>query len=59
MEPRDKRQEPQPLAADDFTSAARAGWEADARRLHAAGDDHLAWPEIANDADKGLRWAKR
>ncbi len=34
----------------------REGWAADARRLAAAGDDALAWPEIANAGDSRLVW---
>ena len=36
--------------------ALRAGWAEDSKRLAAAGDDRLVWPEFANDGDKDLEW---
>jgi antitoxin MazE len=36
--------------------AARKGWAEDSRRLAAAGEGGLAWPEFASDADKDLKW---
>lgn len=34
----------------------RAGWAEDSKAIHAAGDDKLVWPELANDADKDWSW---
>ena len=34
----------------------REGWAEDAWRLAAAGDDALAWPELANADDDKLVW---
>jgi antitoxin MazE len=34
----------------------RAGWAEDAKRLAAAGDDALVWPEFANEGDDELQW---
>ena len=34
----------------------RAGWAEDSKRLAAAGEDGLVWPEFANDGDKDLKW---
>jgi antitoxin MazE len=34
----------------------RAGWAEASRKIAAAGDDALAWPEFANAADDELRW---
>ena len=34
----------------------RKGWAEAAKRLSAAGDDALVWPEIANEADDKLTW---
>ena len=34
----------------------RAGWARSARKLAAAGDDNLVWPEFANDFDATLTW---
>jgi len=34
----------------------RAGWAEASKRLAAARDGGLAWPEFGNDADKDLRW---
>lgn len=34
----------------------RAGWAEDSKRLAAAGEAGLVWPEFANDADKDLKW---
>jgi antitoxin MazE len=34
----------------------RSGWAEDSKRLAAAGEAGLAWPEFANDADKDLKW---
>lgn len=36
--------------------APRSGWTAASREIAAAGDDALAWPEFANEADKRLKW---
>ena len=35
---------------------AREGWADDARRLAAAEDDGLAWPEFGNAEDAELTW---
>jgi len=35
---------------------ARAGWAEASRKIAAAGDDELAWPEFGNAEDKGLVW---
>jgi antitoxin MazE len=37
-------------------SHPRAGWADAARKLAAAGDDDLVWPEFANAGDDDLRW---
>jgi antitoxin MazE len=34
----------------------RAGWAAAAKRLAAAGDDALVWPEFGNAGDADLNW---
>jgi hypothetical protein len=34
----------------------REGWEADALRVAALGDDAPAWPELANEDDAALAW---
>ncbi len=34
----------------------RAGWEAEARAIAAAGDDALLWPEFGNEGDAELVW---
>ncbi len=34
----------------------RAGWAEAAKKLAASGDEGLAWPELANDADDELTW---
>jgi antitoxin MazE len=34
----------------------RAGWAAASKRLVAAQDGNLAWPEFGSDADKDLKW---
>jgi antitoxin MazE len=34
----------------------RAGWAEASKRLAAARDGGLVWPEFGNDADKDLRW---
>jgi antitoxin MazE len=34
----------------------RAGWAEDSKRIAAAGEDGLVWPEFANDDDKDLKW---
>jgi antitoxin MazE len=34
----------------------RAGWEDASKRIAAAGDDALAWPEFGNDDDADLKW---
>jgi antitoxin MazE len=35
---------------------ARAGWAEDSKKLAAAGEGGLAWPEFASDGDKDLEW---
>lgn len=35
---------------------ARQGWSEASRRIAAAADDGLIWPEFANEADKELEW---
>ena len=35
---------------------SREGWAEDSKRLAAAGDGGLVWPEFANDGDKDLKW---
>jgi antitoxin MazE len=37
-------------------AAPRTGWADASRRLAAAGDDALALPEFANEADAELKW---
>jgi antitoxin MazE len=37
-------------------SAARTGWAEAARKIAAAGDDHLALGEFGNEADRDLVW---
>jgi antitoxin MazE len=34
----------------------RAGWAEASKRLAAADDGCLVWPEISSDADHGLKW---
>jgi len=34
----------------------RQGWADASRRIAAAGDDRLVWPEFANESDKELKW---
>ncbi len=34
----------------------RAGWEAEARAITAAGDAALVWPEFGNEGDAELVW---
>lgn len=34
----------------------REGWEADAQRVAALGDDAPVWPELPNDDDAALDW---
>lgn len=34
----------------------RAGWAEDAKRIAAADDDALVWPEFSNDGDDALKW---
>jgi antitoxin MazE len=34
----------------------RRGWAEASKRLAAAGDRALAWPEFENDADRHLKW---
>jgi antitoxin MazE len=38
------------------STSLREGWAEASRRLAAAGDDALVWPEFANDADNDLKW---
>jgi antitoxin MazE len=35
---------------------SRAGWAEDSKRIAAAGDDSLVWPEFANEGDSELVW---
>lgn len=37
-------------------AAPRAGWAEASERLAAEGDDALVWPELANEADKDIKW---
>jgi len=37
-------------------SKVRAGWAEASKRIAAAGDDALAWPECGNEADAELKW---
>lgn len=37
-------------------ATSRAGWAHDSKRIAAAGDDALVWPEFGNDGDSGLVW---
>jgi antitoxin MazE len=34
----------------------RAGWAEASKKVAAAGDDALLWPEFANEADRDLTW---
>jgi len=34
----------------------RQGWDDDSRRIAAAGDNALVWPEFGNDDDEALIW---
>jgi antitoxin MazE len=34
----------------------RSGWAEASRKLAAAGDDKLIWPEFANELDASLEW---
>jgi antitoxin MazE len=34
----------------------RAGWADASKRLAAAGEGSLVWPEFGSDADKDLKW---
>jgi antitoxin MazE len=34
----------------------REGWAEDSKRIAAAGDDALVWPEFANEGDAELVW---
>ena len=34
----------------------RQGWAENSRRIAAAGDDALVWPEFGNDDDEALIW---
>jgi antitoxin MazE len=34
----------------------RSGWAEASKRLAAAGDGGLVWPEFGSDADKDLKW---
>lgn len=36
--------------------APRQGWAEASERLAKQGDDALAWPEFANEADKDIKW---
>jgi antitoxin MazE len=36
--------------------AVRKGWDVASKKVAAAGDDKLVWPEFANSADKELVW---
>ena len=37
-------------------NAVRAGWAEASKKIAAAGDDALVWPEFANEADAHLKW---
>ncbi len=37
-------------------TAVRAGWAEASRKIAAAGDDALVWPEFGNEGDKDLKW---
>jgi antitoxin MazE len=37
-------------------SQVRVGWAEEARKIAAAGEDALIWPEFANEADSELEW---
>jgi antitoxin MazE len=34
----------------------RVGWAEESRKIAAAGEDALVWPEFANEADSELEW---
>lgn len=36
--------------------AVRVGWAEASRKIAAAGDDVLVWPEFANEGDAELKW---
>lgn len=44
------------LVVQPVKRTPRAGWAEDSKRLAAAGDDALVWPEFANDEDEQLVW---
>jgi antitoxin MazE len=45
-----------PLVQTLYAGHPRAGWEAEAREIAAAGDDALIWPEFANEDDAEFVW---
>lgn len=44
------------IVVQPLRTRAREGWAEDAKRLSAAGDDALAWPEFGNAEDAELTW---
>jgi antitoxin MazE len=44
------------LVVQPVKGVPRAGWADDSKRLAAAGDDALVWPEFANDEDEQHAW---
>lgn len=44
------------IVIERVQTQAREGWAEDAKRLAAADDDALAWPEFGNAEDAELTW---
>lgn len=44
------------IVIERVTNPPRKGWAEDAKRLAAAEDDTLEWPEFGNEEDATLKW---
>jgi len=44
------------IVIERVANPPRKGWAEDARRLAAAEDDKLEWPEFGNEEDAALTW---
>lgn len=44
------------IVIERVTNPPRRGWAEDAKRLAAAEDDKLEWPELGNEEDAALTW---